>query len=95
LGKIIGDYFEENFLKKRFPCFLYWGGTFWKKFLPTPHFKNFLSIWGMCTAQGATQQLTAPKAPYGFSFAFFSFLPKRKEGEKNSSPHPTSKTFSI
>jgi hypothetical protein len=34
----------------------------------------------LSTAQGGDQQLTALKALYGFSFAFFSFLPKRKEG---------------
>jgi hypothetical protein len=37
-------------------------------------------MWGMSTAQGVTQQPTALKALYAFSFAFFSFLPKRKEG---------------
>jgi hypothetical protein len=60
--------------------------------LPSPTSKT---LWheGVEHAHGTTQQLTALKAPTGFSFAFFSFLPKRKEGEKSSSPQPHFKNF--
>jgi hypothetical protein len=37
-------------------------------------------MWEVSTAKGVTQQLTALKVPYAFSFAYFSFLPKRKVG---------------
>jgi hypothetical protein len=39
---------------------------------------------GMSTAHGETQQLTALKTLYAFSFAYFSFLLKRKVGGKSS-----------
>jgi hypothetical protein len=35
---------------------------------------------GLSTAYGVTRQLTALKALYAFSFAYFSFLLKRKVG---------------
>jgi hypothetical protein len=37
-------------------------------------------MWEVSTARGGAQQPTALKAPYAFSFAYFSFLPKRKVG---------------
>jgi hypothetical protein len=37
-------------------------------------------MWELCTAYEVTQQLPALKALTGFSFASFSFLPKRKGG---------------